>query len=91
MMSKYKSLTKVCETNRLHWNRSLMPNMRDPIPSQPIDFTLIRALVEDLETQRRAIVDQVAKADPARSARIGVAIPSARQFQHRFKIAGESC
>jgi len=27
MMSKYKSLTKVCETNRLHWNRSLMPNM----------------------------------------------------------------
>ncbi len=47
MMSKYKTLTKVCETNRLHWNRSLMPNMLVIYP--PISLDTICHIAEEVQ------------------------------------------
>jgi len=47
MMSKYKTLTKVCETNRLHWNRSLMPNML--VIYAPISLNTICHIAEEVQ------------------------------------------
>jgi hypothetical protein len=47
MMSKYKTLTKVCETNRLHWNRSLMPNMLAIY--RPISLNTICHIAEEIQ------------------------------------------